>query len=240
MKKQLFSCAIFSLLVLSACKNEITPTVPNPNLDATSTKVTMAGLLTDGYYTNFTTAEGALNLSTGDTTTGTINVNFDGENDNAFVRFDSRGDNFDFTGYGNGSLIFDITITSYGTANDGSAHADAWTPYIKVFIKDDATPGYVQIHDIDPNNADSVNWDDRVATGTKYVCVVPLNQITSEAQLTDSDGDGTNLAPWDFISFGGNPGNLYAMQYTVENITFSANSPSTEGGKDDNIQCRAL
>ncbi|MFT6905138.1 MAG: hypothetical protein ACJAS1_001792 [Oleiphilaceae bacterium] len=237
MKKQLFSCAILSLLVLSGCKNEITPVAPVAPVDPDA-RVTMADLL-DGYYNNFTVG-GSSNLSVGDTTTGTINVNFDGENEDAFARFDSRGDNFNFTGYGNGSLLFDITIDSYGTANDGSAHADAWTPYVKVFIKDDATPGHVDIHDIDPANADSVNWDDRVAAGTKYSCVIPLNLITSEAQLTDSDGDGTNLAPWDFISFGGNPGNLYGMQYTVENITFSANSPSTEGGKGDGIKCHSL
>ncbi|WP_243032801.1 hypothetical protein [Vibrio cincinnatiensis] len=199
--------------------------------------VSMAQLLTGGYYTNFTADWGNNNSSVGNLTTGQINVDFTGETSNAVARFDSRSSNFDFAGYGNGSLFIDLTVNSYGTNNDGSPYDDKYTPYVKIFIKDDSSPGFVEIHDIDPSNPDSVNWDERVAVGTKNRCIIPLNKITSESQLTDADGDGSNLAPWDFISFGGNFGNLNAMNYQVENIYFSPSEPSKVGGNNSGIKC---
>ncbi len=206
-----------------------------PNLPTDG--VSMSQLLSDGYYTNFTSDWGSYNLSSGDLTTGKIDVDFSGETSNGVARFDTRGMNFGFSGYGDGSLFIDITVNSYGTKNDDTPHDNAFTPYVKIFINDENSPGFVEIHDTDPANLDSVNWDDRVAVGTKNRCIVPLKLITSEIQLTDSDGDGSNLAPWNFISFSGNFENLKGMKYSVENIYFSPSSPSLLGGNNDGVKC---
>jgi hypothetical protein len=241
MKKQYLIIAISTILTLAGCKNDLATVVSGGSTstlpDIPTNGVSMSQLLDNlTYYTHFTAEWGALNNSTADLNIGRIDVDFSDETDNARVRFDQRAANYDFTGYSSGSLIFDVTVASWGTKNDGiSAHDSAYTPYIKLYITDENSPGFVEIHDIDPSNSDSVNWDDRVAVGTTNRCIVPLNMITSATQLTDSDGQGN--APWDFITFSGNYQNLNNMKYTIENIYFSPSQPSDIGGKADGVKC---
>lgn len=220
--------------VESGDESDIPPVITEvPNIP--NNGISMAELLTNKYYTNFTADWGQNEFSKGDLTTGEISVDFTGEKNNAVARFDSRNLNFDFTGYGNGSLFIDITVESYGVNNDGKPYDDAYTPYVKIFIKDESSPGFVEIHNVDPSNPDSINWDERVSVGIKNRCIIPLNKITSESQLTNSDN--SNVSPWDFISFSGHFGNLNGMKYKVENIYLSPSIPSDVGGNNNGIKC---
>ncbi|NVC96056.1 hypothetical protein FC650_21120 [Vibrio natriegens] len=145
----------------------------------------------------------------------TVSINFDGVDIESWeteaVAF-RRGDfTPDFTGYSQGSLVFDLAV--YGL------HDSA---YLKVYVgnenerQTDEAAKLLLTEGI-AGEAQQVPFD-----GQFYRCSFPLNFLTTNAELTGVNDGG--FPPWNLVTFTGEAQKTYRMSFDVKDLHFSVDA----------------